>query len=109
MQAKEKPLNFKQFSTLHNLYHQNDSPPLLLRSQNEYPLHQDHFDSRQTLKNKTNKENANEMINSVPVNKLHPPRNIIKIDNYEGRRFKTQMGFNAPLASSRYEGVQREK
>ena len=45
------------------------------------------------------------MINSVPA--LQPEshfKNTIKIDNYEGRRFKTQTGYEPTLTSSRYEG-----
>ena len=46
------------------------------------------------------------MINSVPgsnyeYNELG--QNIIKIDNYEGKRFKTHTGFIPEMTKSRYE------
>ena len=66
------------------------------------------------------------MINSVPVKAINNGRydpmristynqkmrkdsredkNIVKIDNYEGRRFKTQQGYSPMMTKSRYDGI----
>lgn len=42
------------------------------------------------------------MVNSVPANNEYLSHNVIKIDNYEGKRFKTQQGFEPMMTKSRY-------
>jgi hypothetical protein len=45
------------------------------------------------------------MMNSVPGTEFLS-HNVIKIDNYEGRRFKTQHGYEPMMTKSRYMGDQ---
>lgn len=42
------------------------------------------------------------MVNSVPANNEYLSHNVIKIDNYEGKRFKTQQGYEPMMTKSRY-------
>jgi hypothetical protein len=44
------------------------------------------------------------MVNSVPIPNEFVSHNVIKIDNYEGRRFKTQHGYEPMMTKSRYMG-----
>lgn len=42
------------------------------------------------------------MVNSISSNHEYLSHNVIKIDNYEGKRFKTQQGYQPMMTKSRY-------
>lgn len=48
------------------------------------------------------------MVNSVPSMNEYISHNVIKIDNYEGKRFKTQQGYEPQMIKSRYVGDKDE-
>lgn len=87
----------------------SNSSPLLTRLEREYLFAQQQKTSRDHPSNQhqdreRGKENFHSMINSVPHTRSHhEPAPIVKIDNYEGRRFKTQQGYSPMMTKSRYD------
>lgn len=107
MRFKDRLSKDKQLTDRPQFTKHTDSTPSLARLEHDHQYHhappQHHaFPPRRISKDK---ENAHGMINSVPASQGdYLPHDAIKIDNYEGKRFKTQNNYEPTLVSSRYEG-----
>lgn len=97
MKAKEKLVKEKQFTDrpqINSRY--TESNQMLSRLENQYLFNQQNGQktSRDKFIRAGDKENFAHMVNSVPVDyNDYASHNVIRIDNYEGKRFKTHQGY----------------
>lgn len=101
MRFKDRLSKDKQLTDRPKFTKNTDSTPSLAKFEHHHHV----LPQQACLARRKDKENTHGMINSVPASQGdYLPHDAIKIDNYEGKRFRTQNNYEPTLVSSRYEG-----